>query len=412
MISEFCEERAIKKTDKMLEDSGIAEWLIKNNGGLYARICFELRETAILMFKNQYLADSLRENQNKLFQKRNELSSKIGETKASLKAWEIRSKWILCDYEISSELEREQHSDFIIDDEKTDDNLLDDEITEQKKRKSQPNTNTLSRPYSFKYNSQKWLYFVNSFGILLLGFFVILYEYALKIGLSFVTIVSLLSLVSKMNSVQGIQVEWITVFAIFSGISIIQYVSWYVYNEFFYHNGKFFKLKSGKTIFVLIYFSEAFLGYEGLITLVTPIGIDTEPLDWYIRVSIFLASGAFVLINILFSASKAYKNKKTEENTAKILTFIESHKVTLISIIENMDLIDLYERRFQKYKNDFQNQLDRDGGIYDLINLVSVNSYTSVENKPISRRTISEKEISQQAMEFFIEKKSEHLEIS
>jgi hypothetical protein len=215
-----------------------------------------------------------------------------------------------------------------------------------------------------------------------------------------------------MNSVQGIQVEWITVFAIFSGISIIQYVSWYVYNEFFYHNGKFFKLKSGKTIFVLIYFSEAFLGYEGLITLVTPIGIDTEPLDWYIRVSIFLASGAFVLINILFSASKAYKNKKTEENTAKILTFIESHKVTLISIIENMDLIDLYERRFQKYKNDFQNQLDRDGGIYDLINLVSVNSYTSVENKPISRRTISEKEISQQAMEFFIEKKSEHLEIS
>jgi hypothetical protein len=59
MISEFCEEKAIKKTDKMLEDSGIAEWLIKNNGGLYARICFELRETAILMFKNQYLADSL-----------------------------------------------------------------------------------------------------------------------------------------------------------------------------------------------------------------------------------------------------------------------------------------------------------------------------------------------------------------
>jgi hypothetical protein len=105
-----------------------------------------------------------------LFQKRNELSSKIGETKASLKAWEIRSKWILCDYEISSNLQREQRSDFIIDDEKTDDNLLDDEITEQKKRKSQPNTNTLSRPYSFKYNSQKWLYFVNSFGILLLGF--------------------------------------------------------------------------------------------------------------------------------------------------------------------------------------------------------------------------------------------------
>lgn len=385
MNKETSEEKAIKKTSEMLKDSGIYDWLMHNHGGLYVKIHFELEEIAILMFTNKYLAEEVREKQKQLFLYRNSLASKIGAAKAFLKPWEVRSKWIMHDYEVLSDMHRKESLEPVLDGKIKIINEQQEEKSEIKESLDLKATEA-SRSYRVKYNSSH-KNLVKIATVIFLGCGILLLEYLFKIGLSFITIISLLVLVNGGTLfINGISKEQVSFFAIFAGISLIQYVSWYVYNEFFYHDGKFFTSKWGKTIFVLIYLSEAFLGYEGLIKMITPETLKQQaPLSFFHYLSVFLASGTFVMINILYAVSKAYKNKETVGRQSRLLALIESHKMSVISIIENMNLIDLHENRFQKYRAEFQSYLHEEGGLYDLINLTSINSYIEVNPKPIER---------------------------
>ncbi len=401
----YAENNAIKRTDELLKDSGILDWLVKNHGGLYTKVYIELRETAISMYTNFYLAEQLRRRKIHLVDRRNALAMKIGKQKAFLKPWEIKSKWIVYEYEISfSTAGKDESNENSTSVSSTEIIVQEENITRRKKP-----FDKRSYEYSSSYKSGKIRHLVNIYCLTLLSAIILIFEYLLKIGLSFITILSLIRLTNQMQ-IQQLDDNWRLIIAVFSGISLIQYVSWYVYNEFFYNyrdrkaickgisdmdverdnanpaprkncfhacrkmipSGEQF---SRISILILIYLSETLLGYEGLIALLPETVEGKRILDWSGHISLFLAAGSFVLINILYSIAKSRKVRDLERKQSVILELIEGYKLTLVSINENMGLINLYEERFLSYKEDFDSLLYAEGGIYDLINLLSIDVY-------------------------------------
>lgn len=367
------EVKAIQKADDFLQDSGILDWLMVSHGGLYIKIYFEFRETAILMFKNQFLEEEAREEYSKLRNRRNALAASIGSKKAYLKPWEIRSRWILYEHEISYQLEKSEYINLdIVNEDKKTEEINNEKILKIKKK----NPNFQERSYSFNYKTNNIKYKIYFLLLTLLGASLLIFEYALKAGLSFIPFLALIRISSNVSILSN---DWKIIISVFSGIALIQYISWYAYNDFFYANEKEDKCRKCFRILILflIYLSETFLGYEGLSSLKTPQLGGYRPDE---KFSMFLAAGSFVLINILFSVSKARKNKDIELKQSKILGAIESYKMVLLSIVETLGLIDLYEKRFKECKDDFEELLYREAGIYDLANLVSLDVYQKSEN--------------------------------
>jgi hypothetical protein len=396
-IELHAKREADKKVESIFKDSKIDDWLIKNRGSTYVIIQLELKLAAQRMFKYEYLIEYHQDKICRLEKQRDKLAFNIGKLKVNLYRWQLKN---------DLPLKSLKHKKFSL----------------------------LLLVKDLAYNIKALL-------IAFCGVVFPTLELILKSGLSLIVVISLLGITGVLPKDGGIMrslqepSKLIFILAItFAGISLVHFLSAYIYYDFMYsqkdlgQSGRGFlrmrirrrfynvpdpttfpltswihKLifrnsqKSGRIIksldwqitqrelfLLFIFLSESFLGYEGITHLYT-IPFDNgnlaSTMEWYNHLAIGLSSGVYALVNMAFSIAKAKRNIAILPKQEQYFALTEKKESIILAIQEAQNKIIKSNQEYKRYKNDYESLLHKTGGIIAQINLLSIDAYEDSNDK-------------------------------
>jgi hypothetical protein len=92
-VSKAAEEKARKELEYMFDESEIQKWAKENSQVLYSRIVLDIRQVAFTDLKFKYLKEEILLEKVKLIEKKAVIKKKIGGISSQIKPWESPSGW-------------------------------------------------------------------------------------------------------------------------------------------------------------------------------------------------------------------------------------------------------------------------------------------------------------------------------